>query len=306
MQSALEPAGREAAQLAQLFWWMGIGAVVIWVGVVALAIYAPRSKALDGRRGANLLIVGGGVVFPVVVLTSLLLMGLPALRDLLRPAAHNALAIEVTGHQWWWRVRYLREGQPPVELANEIRLPVGERINTLLTSTDVIHSFWVPAITGKMDMIPGRVNRLALEPTRTGTFRGACAEFCGSSHALMNIIVVVMERPEFDEWLNGQSQPALTVAESTAQQGERAFFARGCNTCHAVRGTIARGVVGPDLTHVGSRETIAAGTLLARPEQFARWISNTERIKPDAHMPAFSGLPDDELAALSAYLTQLK
>lgn len=306
MQSALEPAGREAEQLAELFIWMGAGAVVIWLAVIALALYAPHSQALGGRRGANLLIIGGGVVFPLVVLTSLLLLGLPALRDLLRPATNEAFAIEITGHQWWWRVRYLREGQPPVESANEIRLPVGIRVNTVLRSTDVIHSFWVPALTGKMDMIPGRTNRLALEPTRTGTFRGACAEFCGSSHALMNLIVVVMERGEFDQWLDSQGQPAAPVADPVAQQGERAFFARGCNTCHAVRGTVARGIVGPDLTHVGSRPTIAAGVLPTAPAQFARWISNTERIKPDSQMPAFDGLTDDELTALSAYLTQLK
>ena len=306
MQSALDPAGREAEQLAQLFLWMGIGAVVIWLAVIALAVYAPRATALSGRRGANLLIIGGGIVFPLVVLTSLLFLGLPRLRDLLAPAAHDAVSLEILGNQWWWRVRYLRPGHEPVELANEIRLPVGVRVNTTLASGDVIHSFWVPSITGKMDMIPGRTNRLALEPTRTGTFRGACAEFCGSSHALMNFIVVVTEQGEFDRWLAGQAQPALTPTEPLAQQGERAFFARGCNTCHAVRGTDARGVAGPDLTHVGSRQTIAAGQLPTRPEQFSRWISNTERIKPDAHMPAFDGLPDDELAALAVYLMQLK
>jgi cytochrome c oxidase subunit II len=306
MQSALEPAGREAEQLAQLTLWMGSGAVVIWLAVVALALFAPRSSALQGRRAANLLIIGGGVVFPLVVLTTLLLMGLPRLRQLLAPAPSNALVIEVWGQQWWWRVRYLREGQVPVELANEIRLPVGVRINAVLRSGDVIHSFWVPSITGKMDMIPGRVNRLALEPTRVGTYRGACAEFCGSSHALMNLIVVVTERAAFDEWLTGQASEAPRPADAMAQSGERAFFARGCNTCHAIRGTPARGIVGPDLTHVGSRHTIAAGMLPARADQFSRWIANTERIKPDVHMPAFDGLLDDELAALAAYLTQLK
>ena len=306
MQSALEPAGREAEQLAQLFIWMGVGSVLIWLAVIVLAIWAPRTQALAGRRGANLLIIGGGVVFPLVVLTSLLLLGLPTLRDLLTPSASNALAIEISGNQWWWRVRYLREGLPPVELANEIRLPVGVRINTVLRSNDVIHSFWVPALTGKMDMIPGRVNRIALEPTRTGTFRGVCAEFCGSSHARMNLIVVVTGQSEFDTWLDAQAQPATASFDGAGQTGERSFFARGCNTCHAVRGTAARGIVGPDLTHVGSRQTIAAGALPAQPEHFARWISNTERIKPDAHMPAFDDLTADELAALSAYLTQLK
>ena len=306
MQSALDPAGREAQQVAELFLWMGIGAVVIWLAVVALAVYAPRATALAGRRGANLLILGGGVAFPLIVLTSLLLIGLPRLRDLLTPAAQDAVSLDIRGHQWWWRVRYLRPGLEPIELANEIRLPVGVRVNATLTSGDVIHSFWIPAITGKMDMIPGRVNRLALQPTRTGTFRGACAEFCGSSHALMNLLLVAVEQQEFDAWLQGQSQPAAAPLDPLAQQGERAFSSRGCNTCHAVRGTPARGVVGPDLTHVASRQTIAAGQLPTRAEQFSRWIANTERLKPDAHMPAFEGVPDDELAALAAYLMHLK
>jgi cytochrome c oxidase subunit 2 len=306
MQSALSPAGREAEQLADLFALMAIGATVIWLAVIALALYAPRSRALHGRRGASLLIVGGGVVFPVVVLSSLLLAGLPALRHLLTPATQDALSLEVSGHQWWWRVRYVRPGQEPIELANEIRLPVGLRVNVTLQSTDVIHSFWIPSLSGKMDMIPGRSNRLALEPTRTGVFRGACAEFCGSSHALMNFIVVVSEQQEFDAWLAAQGQPSDAVSGPLARQGERAFFSRGCNTCHTVRGTFALGVAGPDLTHVASRYTIAAGLLPARTEQFSRWIANTERIKPDAHMPAFDGVPDDELSALAAYLTQLK
>jgi cytochrome c oxidase subunit 2 len=136
MQSALNPAGREAEQLAQLFIWMGIGAVVIWIGMIVLALYAPRATALSGRRGANILIIGGGVVFPLVVLTSLLFLGLPRLRDLLTPAAQDALALQISGHQWWWRVRYHVPGQDPIELANEIRLPVGVRVNATLVSGD--------------------------------------------------------------------------------------------------------------------------------------------------------------------------
>jgi cytochrome c oxidase subunit II len=306
MQSALDPAGREAEQLAQLFVWMGVGAVLIWIAVVALALWAPRSTALQGRRGANWLIIGGGMVFPFVVLTSLMFLGMPRLRDLLTPAAQNAVALEIVGHQWWWRVTYRRPGQPPVELANEIRLPVGVRVNATLRSADVIHSFWIPALTGKMDMIPGRTNRLAVEPTRTGIFRGACAEFCGSSHALMNFMVVVVEPAEFEQWLDAQAQPGSSPDSALARAGEAAFVVRGCTTCHAVRGTPARGIVGPDLTHVGSRRTIAAGVLPAAPSNFSRWISQTERIKPDVHMPAFDGLSDDELAALAAYLTGLK
>jgi cytochrome c oxidase subunit 2 len=155
-------------------------------------------------------------------------------------------------------------------------------------------------------MIPGRVNRLPLEPTRTGTYRGACAEFCGTSHARMNFIVEVMERDAFDRWLDEQAQPASAPADATAQRGHAAFLEHGCSTCHTVRGAGAFGVEGPDLTHVGSRRTIAAGQLPAEPQQFRRWISSSEILKPGAHMPAFAELPDDTLAALAAYLTQLQ
>lgn len=200
-QSALAPAGREAEQIATLFWWMVAGAVVIWLAVVVIGIYAVRVRPEPVNEcRANLLIIYGGAVVPTVVLAVLLSYGLWMLPGLVAPAPENSLKIAVSGELWWWRVRYLSPGSEAVELANEIRLPVGEPVEFHLTSSNVIHSFWIPSLGGKRDMIPGRVTRLVLTPTRTGIFRGVCAEYCGTSHALMRFYVVVMEKDAFTRW----------------------------------------------------------------------------------------------------------
>ncbi len=306
MQSALAPAGREAERIYDIFMWMAIGAAIIWTVMVGLGLYAPRARVQNPRRASNILIIGGGVVFPVTVLTFLLTFGLAEMPAILTPAADGSLSLNVTASQWWWRVQYLAPGRAPIELANEIRLPVGQRVNTRLLSPDVVHSFWIPSLAGKMDVIPGRMNHLALEPTRTGTFRGACAEFCGTSHARMNFVVVVVEDDAFQQWLDQQAHPAVPPADSLAQRGQAVFLERGCVTCHTIRGSPARGVLGPDLTHVGSRQTLAAGLLQTSPEAFARWIAGADHLKPDARMPAFAHLPDDALAALAAYLAGLQ
>lgn len=305
--SALDPAGEAADLIATLFWRMAAGAVVIWLAVVALTVYAIyRPSRVFSRRAGAMLIVGGGVVFPVVVLTAVLVYGLALLPRLIAPAPATSLKIAVTGEQWWWRVRYLPPGGPPVELANEIRLPVGEPVELSLTSPDVIHSLWIPALAGKMDMIPGRVTRLALHPARTGIFRGVCAEYCGIAHALMGFPVVVLERQEFARWLAQQAGPSAAPPDRDAARGQALFLATGCGACHTIRGTVARGEVGPDLTHVGSRLSLGAGILGNQPAAFARWISRTEQVKPGVHMPAFGMLPPDDVRALAAYLDFLQ
>jgi cytochrome c oxidase subunit 2 len=230
---------------------------------------------------------------------------MPLVPTVLTAGPEGRLEIQVTAKQWWWRVQYrTRDGL--IETANELRLPVGERVELELTSPDVIHSFWVPALAGKMDMIPGRVTRLALEPTRTGTFRGTCAEYCGASHAFMAFSVVVMEPREFRSWLEAQGRPAESPADPLAARGETAFIANGCTACHTIRGTPAGGVIGPDLTHVGSRSRIAAETLPNQPEALVRWIGETDHVKPGVHMPAFRAIGSDDLSALAAYLGGLQ
>lgn len=193
-----------------------------------------------------------------------------------------------------------------VDLANEIRLPVGKSALFSLTSSNVIHSFWIPALGGKVDMIPGRTNQLLLQPTRIGSFQGACAEYCGTSHSFMCFRVRVMQQQAFDTWLAGQAQPAAKPASAAAGEGRQVFLANGCATCHTIRGTSASGTFGPDLTHVGSRLSLAGGVLPTEPESFSRWIGHTRDIKPGAKMPPFAILGQEKLDALAAYLGGLE
>jgi cytochrome c oxidase subunit 2 len=304
---ALAPAGREAERIAELFWWMIGGGVVIWVAVVALAIHATyfrRTPVAPART--RWLVVLGGAVFPTVVLAALLVQGLAMLPPLLEPAPPGSLRIHVTGEQWWWRVRYLPPGGEPVELANELRLPVGRPVQLELDTRDVIHSLWIPELGGKMDMIPGRTTRLKLQPTRTGAFRGICAEYCGASHAFMLFSVRVVEEEEFARWLALQGSPAEPPRDPIAVRGRDAFLANGCGACHAVRGTPAEGRIAPDLTHVGGRDTLAAGRLANEPDAFHRWIARPAELKPGARMPAFGMLPEEELRALAVFLEGLR
>ena len=306
-QSSLAPAGREAEQIARLFWWMTAGAVAIWLAVAGLFFYAVRRRTEPrSERWGRLLILVGGAVVPAVVLGGLLAYGLSMMPPLVNRAPPGTRTIAVDGAMWWWRVSYPGPDGRTVELANEIRLPVGEPVEFQLTSSDVIHSFWIPSLAGKRDMIPGRLTHLALTPVRTGVFRGQCAEYCGTSHALMSFDVVVVEKEEFAAWLAQQAAPARAPVESLAISGQKQFLANGCGACHSVRGTPARGLIGPDLTHVGSRMSLGAGILPNEPDAFLRWIAHTPTVKPEVHMPAFGMLPPEELQALAAYLEGLK
>ncbi len=305
--SALEPAGYAAREIADLFWAMAMGAAVVWVVVMALGIYAVRIRPRpDKPRQAAMLIIGGGAVLPTLILAGYLIYGLALLPRLTAPAPEGSLQIEVTGEQWWWRVRYHLPNGETFDLANEIRLPIDEPVEFLLGSPDVIHSFWIPSIGGKMDMIPGRVTRLTLEPIRTGIFRGVCAEYCGTSHALMSFYAVVTERAEFDRWLEQEARPAREPSEPLAVRGRELFLANGCGACHTVRGTPADGVVGPDLTHVAGRRSIGAGMLPTERDAFYRWTAHTDEVKPDVLMPSFGMLPSDDLDAMAAYLAGLQ
>jgi cytochrome c oxidase subunit 2 len=304
-QSALNAAGSAAADILQLAWWMFAGAALIWLIVIGTALYASRwHAAAHSTRTAGRFIVIGGVVFPVIVLTLLLSYGLRLMPQLL--AAGDGLQIAVSGERWWWRVEYRPQEGGAVTSANEIRLPLGQRVEFELTSPQVIHSFWIPALGGKIDMIPGRTNRLVLEPVKTGTFRGVCAEFCGLAHAKMAFSVVGMEADEVNAWLQLQARPAQPPADAAAETGRSLFLNNGCGACHRIRGTAADGVIGPDLTHVGSRLTVGAGILAAGSDAFARWVAHTSIIKPGVLMPDFPMLQPDQLQAIGRYLAGLK
>jgi len=301
-QSALDTAGEGAKQIADLFYVMLSVGVLIWLVVIGLMIYAILYPGQHDAKKTQLLVIGGGVVFPTIVLAALLTYGLSILPELQRPAPAGSQVVEVVGVRWWWRVRYRLPDGGTVETANEIHLPADEAAEFKLTSEDVIHSFWIPSLGGKMDMIPGRENRLKLFPTKVGVYRGVCAEFCGAAHAQMSFDVVVRSRADFDRWLTDQTQDAIDVPHP----GKQVFLRRGCSACHAIRGTVADGVVGPDLTHFGSRRSIGAAVLDNTAEHLRRWIRETHEVKPGVEMPEFDSIEGTELEALVEYLESLR
>lgn len=306
-QSTLAPAGREAQQIADLFWWMFGAGALIWLFMMGLGAYVLVSRRRPhSERQTRLFVIVGGAVLPTILLVILLCCGLAMLPRLVARAPTDSLTIDVHGVQWWWRVRYALADGESIELANEICLPVNEPVGFNLRSEDVIHSFWIPSIGGKVDMIPGRTTRLVLHPNRTGIFRGACAEYCGTSHALMNFYVRVVSRDEFDAWLARQKRDAVSPTEPSARRGAQLFVSSGCGACHTLRGTSARGRVGPDLTHFGSRHSVGAGILPNDRQSISHWLQRTGHIKPEVEMPDFHVLGEEQLADLAAYLEQLK
>ncbi len=290
MQSALDPAGPAAATLAGITWVLVAGAALIFVGVMALAAYAVFSSKRQ-RLSSKALIVGGGIAFPVIVLSALLVYSLLRM-NALEAAGEPALRIEVTGKQWWWRVRY-----PQFESANEIRIPVGRPVELVLKSADVIHSFWVPALAGKLDMIPGRTNVLRVRADRPGQFRGQCAEYCGGPHAWMALFVVALAPEDYERWAERQKAPSRAAPPT--------LFTSHCSSCHTVRGTEAKGELGPDLTHVGGRLTLGAALLPMNRAALAGWIASSQHLKPGNLMPSFGMLSREELSTLAEYLEGL-
>lgn len=306
-QSILNPSSVEAEQIATLFWWMAGGGGIIWLVMISLLIYAQHlNPVAHHRKKSAQFIIGGGVIAPTLILTVLLIYSLSLLPALLARPEKGALQVEVEGRQWWWNVRYSGQAGEQIVLANEIYLPRGESVEFLLTSSDVVHSFWIPSLGGKVDMIPGRTTRLTLHPDRVGTFRGICAEYCGMSHAYMNFTVVVVERDDFHRWLIDQSTSRSVPVDKAPSAGEAVFLQSGCGSCHTIRGTDADGTVGPELTHVGSRLNLGAGRLPNDRESFQNWITHTSRLKPGVKMPEFRALTEQQIADLATYLDNLR
>lgn len=299
--STLDTAGGDAAQIAELFWWMAGGGVLIWLVVMGIALWAIRSREHSPEK-TRALVIGGGTIFPLVVLTVLLTFGLAKVPGLLEEGSPDAPRLLVTGERFWWRVEYSLPDGRSFETANEIRLPVGQRVEVEVESADVVHSFWIPALHGKIDMIPGRTNRIALSPTRTGTFGGWCAEYCGLAHAKMRLDVVVEQPGDFARWTEAQ----LATAEPSSKRGSQIFQSTGCGACHTVRGTSADGRVGPDLTHVAGRVSLGAGILRNDAQGFRTVLTELSVHKPEVQMPTFDMLPEGDLHELSVYLEGLK
>jgi cytochrome c oxidase subunit 2 len=320
LQSVLHPAGADAAIIHQFSWVLFVGGTIIFIAVMALlALAMRRGMEKDARPVRPMLwIFGGGIVFPVLVLTALLTWSTWRSVDLAPQTSHQALTISVTGKMWWWEVRYRDPGSGrEIVSANEIVIPAGESVYLGLTASDVIHSLWVPALAGKRDMIPGRVTGLNLRADKPGVYRGQCAEYCGEQHARMAFHVIALARPEFDAWLARQAAPALVADTQLLQRGRAAFLEQRCQVCHTIRGvTDAEGVqqqqiadtsrLGPDLTHVGSRRTIGAATLDNHRGTLAGWIADPQAIKPGVFMPPSNDLDGETLRALATYLEHLK
>jgi cytochrome c oxidase subunit 2 len=306
VQSTLAPAGPYAESIATLTWVLFIGAGVIFILVMALAAVASLAPGRAAWLGSRAVLIGGGIIFPIVTLSVLLVYGLVLSRGL-AATGPPALRIEVIGEQFWWRVHNVdASGTARLITANEVRIPVGLPIEFVLKTRDVIHSFWVPSLAGKLDMIPGRANVIRFAAERPGVYRGQCAEYCGAQHALMAFYVVALERNEFDAWYRREAAPAPEPTTPFLVDGRRLFLANGCGACHTVRGTPASGTIGPDLSHVGGRLSLAAGTFPNNKGTLAGWISSAQHLKPGNLMPSFGNLKGEELRAIAGYLESLK
>jgi cytochrome c oxidase subunit 2 len=314
VQSPLDPGGREADALLSLFTLMMIVCGAIYLLVMAglgwslWRAYRRRKERADaGTTDDRFLERGVAVAAGVIVLglTVLIVGSFLADRALFAGRGQDATIVRVTGHQWWWRIQYRDPTTGRwIETANELHLPAGRTTRLVLGAADVIHSFWVPNVAGKLDMIPGRRNLLDVTPHRTGWFRGQCAEFCGTQHAHMAFDVKVESPAAFDAWLADQVRPASPLADAHAAHGAQ-VFAGPCGACHVVRGASGGGRAGPDLTHFASRRSIAAGTLSMTRGNIQGWIAQPEASKPGTAMPAVPLKPADA-DAVAYYLASLR
>lgn len=318
VHDVLEPWGTQAGHIAQLW-----NLFLLLCGIAFVAVVAAMLLALWKRpRGANgeapdlstvnrpepvpARHVRHAVIASVAGLLVLILASVFTDRALARLSLGDAVDIELTAHQWWWDARYLNGG--PAEnfsTANEIHIPVGKPVVVKLQADDVIHSLWVPSLAGKKDLIPGRSSLMRLKADHPGIYRGQCAEFCGYQHALMGLLVIADPPPQYEAWLAAQKSLPSTPSQAQAAHGQQLFQSMSCAMCHTVRGTQAQAKRAPDLTHIASRQTLAAGTLANTPELLASWIADPQKHKPGTNMPA-TPMSREDLAAIVAYLGTLQ
>lgn len=315
MPNALDTRGPVASRIASEWWIQFILGTAVFLVVAGLLIYILYRRRvsnipvrevsidLNPAEEGRLWIWWGGIIIPIIILTFLLGLSMYGHVTLAAPRDNpDALTVEVIGHRWWWEVRYPEEG---IVAANEIHIPVGRPVEVHLTSRDVIHSFWAPQLAGKMDLTPGDTNSIWIQADEPGVFRGLCAEFCGLQHANMQFVVVAEEEGDFGAWLERERQPAPEPQDETTRTGQQVFLGSSCVYCHTVRGTNATGELGPDLTHLASRLTLAAGILDNNRGNLAGWIIDPQHLKPGNLMPP-TNLSGPELQALLAYLESLE
>lgn len=306
VQSALHVAGPVADTLLGVSGVLVAGATVIFVGMMLLLALSVRRRPSAVR--ARLWVLGGGVAFPGVVLVALF-----AYSEWHKPPwrvapPKDALIVGVTARMWWWEIRY-RDPSTGAEIvaANEIHIPTGRPVYFGLSSGDVIHSFWVPALAGKMDAVPGRVQHLQVQADRAGVWRGQCAEYCGVQHALMAMHVVAHEPADFDAWLAAQARPANAPRTAELDRGREAFLSNRCGACHTVNGVSEESRLGPNLTHVGSRLYLGAGTVPNDEARRIAWIQHIQQLKPGARMPSSGDRIDPPtLQSIAAWLGALR
>jgi cytochrome c oxidase subunit 2 len=307
-QSALNPQGPHALSIAQLNHFMTVAlsaAYLITMAMLAWALFSARRRRYAGDVLGRNLVIAWGLAIPIAVLLIILFYSLGVGRTFATAPFKDAMTVHLTGKQWWWQVRYIKGSDVVASTANEIHLPVRTPVTFKLNSNDVIHSFWVPNLSGKMDLIPGRTNEIWLRADREGVWRGECAEFCGVQHAHMALEVVAEQPAKFYEWMQRQRQPAPEPSSEMARRGREIFLKGPCVMCHKISGTPAGGSVGPDLTHVAGRRTIAAATLPNNRGNLAGWIANAQGVKPGSQMPRMN-LSAGELEALLSYLETLQ
>lgn len=310
--SALNPVGPNAERVYRLYMFFLIVSAVVYLVVIAAALWAanrrrgPVEADTPVRESVAHRWIFGGVVATAAILFVSLVYDLALGHSLTTRETNVMLSVRVIGHQWWWEVEYEDPiPQNRVHTANELHVPVGIPVMLKLESQDVIHSFWAPSIAGKKDLIPGHHNEVYFRADTAGTYRVQCAEFCGLEHAKMGMYVTAEPKEKFAAWLDAQRQPAPVPTDSLAQHGRLVFETASCVTCHTITGTTARAVIGPDLTHIATRSSLAAGTLSNTRGNLAGWIVDPQRIKPGVLMPS-NALEPADLQALLAYLGTLK
>jgi cytochrome c oxidase subunit II len=307
--SITEPRSPEARSINRNYWllfWLAVGVYAVVITLVLVAMAKRRTTAEPQRRQRfdNRFIAIGGLTVPILILGVVAVVTVRVANDL-SPAGASASApvqITVEGRDWWWRIEYPNDG---VVTANEIHVPVGQAVDITLISADVIHSLWIPELNGKQDLVPGQVNHLRFTADTVGKYLGRCAEFCGIQHARMLFVVFVDSQSDYRAWLDTNRAPAKAPTGGQPEHGEQILTTTACAGCHTVRGTAADGTVGPDLTHVASRSTIAAGVLPNTPADMRHWLDKTQTVKHGALMPELD-LSNADLDALVAYLEGLK
>jgi cytochrome c oxidase subunit 2 len=316
-QPVFAPGGPEAREIADLGWFVILTfsavTIVMWVLIAWLAVrrpgtletHAPWNAGSDRRW-----IYIGGILVPVVILGLIFVLTLRTMGHFPMgdDEAHMGPAqIRVVGHQWWWEVQYqIGPVSQHVVTANELHIPAGRPVDIQLETSDVIHSFWVPRLHGKVDLVPGLVNRIRIQADEPGLYRGQCGEYCGPQHAHMILLVRAEPEAEFARWLEHERQPGAQPASAEAARGQTVFTDGPCAACHTVRGTTALGQVGPDLTHLASRAGLAANSLPNTDAYLEAWVTHAQSLKPNAQMPSLTAFTGEDLRALVSYLRGLQ